>query len=249
MQETRRADSYHWVTLTYDQTPFDDNHMMTLDKTDVQKFLKRLRKLKRDFSKQKIRYYICGEYGSKNKRPHYHAVIFNSSREHIQKTWDGFYSPTSECPAILGTSYFDDVNEQTIAYTAKYMQKGKIIPQFKGDLRSPEFQTFSKDIGSNFITDATRDFYNQDPRRSFVHVNGFRKALPDYFVRKFKICPVFHLAKTHLAQTEAAERLAEQLQRWERDKTFHQTFESYRYTQKMNALQHFRDKATKRQKL
>jgi len=249
MQETRRADTYHWVTLTYDQTPFDDNNMMTLDKTDFQKFIKRLRKKKRDFSKQSIKYYACGEYGSKNKRPHYHAIIFNSCPQHIQSVWDGFYSPVSELPAICGNSYFDQVNENTIAYTAKYMQKGRIIPSFKGDLRAPEFQLFSQGIGSNFITDATRTFYNADPSRSGVHVNGFRKALPEYFYNKLVICPVFRLAKAMLAQHMAAEKLSEQLQRWERDKTFHQTFEAYRYTQKVNALQHFRDKASKRQKL
>lgn len=39
----------------------------------LQKFFKRLRK---KFG-EGIRYFACGEYGSKNGRPHYHALLFN----------------------------------------------------------------------------------------------------------------------------------------------------------------------------
>lgn len=55
-----------FVTLTY-----DDNHCPEkLDKRDLQKFFKRLR------HKTPLRYFACGEYGSKTRRPHYHAVFF-----------------------------------------------------------------------------------------------------------------------------------------------------------------------------
>lgn len=78
-------DNYCWfVTFTYDDlhlpkpisilnretgsiTPF-----YPLVKKDMQDFLKRLRKR---FSG--VRYYLCGEYGSKSFRPHYHVLLFN----------------------------------------------------------------------------------------------------------------------------------------------------------------------------
>jgi len=246
MQETKVSDSATWVTLTYKYPPLDDNNMMTLDRTDLQKFFKRLRKHKRDFSKQKIKYYACGEYGDQFERPHYHAVIFNSCPEHISKSWCDFWSPLDEQGRVLGIATFDVVNERTVAYTAKYMNKGKLIPKFKGDLRIPEFQLFSIGLGINFINDATRTFYNSDPTRNAVTVDGFKKALPRYFYNKLVLCPVFKLAKRLHAQTEATQKLAGQLVEWEQNKTYHQTFEAYRYTQKTAAVAAFREKIAKR---
>lgn len=78
-------DNYcYFVTFTYDDehlpTPISILNRKTgsitrfspLVKKDMQDFMKRLRKR---FSG--VRYYLCGEYGSKNLRPHYHALLFN----------------------------------------------------------------------------------------------------------------------------------------------------------------------------
>lgn len=59
-----------FITLTY-----DDAHLPAdgkINKDHLQRFFKRLRKT----LPQKIRYFACGEYGSKTRRPHYHAIIF-----------------------------------------------------------------------------------------------------------------------------------------------------------------------------
>lgn len=58
-----------FVTLTYDNS----NCPYEISKKDVQDFLKRLRKA---VFPLKIRYYCCGEYGSKYLRPHYHLILF-----------------------------------------------------------------------------------------------------------------------------------------------------------------------------
>ena len=59
------------VTLTYDSEflpPFG-----SLVPSDLQKFLKRLRKsLGAD-----IKFFACGEYGETGGRPHYHLCLFN----------------------------------------------------------------------------------------------------------------------------------------------------------------------------
>lgn len=57
-----------FVTLTYSDESLPEN--ATLVPGDVQKWLKRLRKLK------KVRYYLVGEYGEKSHRPHYHVALF-----------------------------------------------------------------------------------------------------------------------------------------------------------------------------
>ena len=59
-----------FVTLTYNTkyVPMSKNGFMTLDKSAVQLFMKRLRKN----SSRKLKYYAIGEYGGKRSRPHYH---------------------------------------------------------------------------------------------------------------------------------------------------------------------------------
>lgn len=56
-----------FVTLTYD----DDYCDGALHKEHFQEFVKNLRNM--NF---KVRYFACGEYGSKTNRPHMHAILF-----------------------------------------------------------------------------------------------------------------------------------------------------------------------------
>ena len=59
-----------FVTLTY-----DDDHLPeynSLNYKHFQDFMKRLRK-----SHNRVRFYMCGEYGEDFSRPHYHALLFN----------------------------------------------------------------------------------------------------------------------------------------------------------------------------
>lgn len=49
----------------------------TLCKRDLQLFLKRLRQANGKKSASQMRYYACGEYGSRYGRPHYHILAFN----------------------------------------------------------------------------------------------------------------------------------------------------------------------------
>lgn len=63
-----------FVTLTYDNfnLPIDDDGP-TLRKCDPQLFMKRLRWY---FSSKRIRFFLCGEYGPRTFRPHYHVILF-----------------------------------------------------------------------------------------------------------------------------------------------------------------------------
>lgn len=246
MQENRVADYSYFVTLTYEQPPLTKTNQMTVDKTDVQKFFKRLRKYDHESFKP-IKYYLCAEYGDTYERPHYHAIIFNAKAQHIQSAWQG-YRPVDDFNRSLGNVKLDIVNEKTIAYTAKYMNKGKLIPKHKNDDRTPEFQLFSKKLGINFITNAVRTFYSSDPTRNSVSVDGFKKALPRYFADKLIVCPVFRLAKRLYIQDKADILLAEQREEFRQNPTYHQTFEAFREEKKRNAVQQFRDKLKKRNK-
>ena len=59
-----------FLTLTYDPLYLPKDGCLV--KKDMQNFFKRLRKN----LKTKFRYLYCGEYGTQNGRPHYHALLF-----------------------------------------------------------------------------------------------------------------------------------------------------------------------------
>ena len=104
--ELQYHDSAYFATLTY-----DDDHVplvygslgengdychMSLRKRDLQLWLKRLR---RAFSDDHIRFFACGEYGDQTLRPHYHAILFGLHLDDLKvKRVDvkGFVYYTSE---------------------------------------------------------------------------------------------------------------------------------------------------------
>lgn len=112
-----------FITLTYN----DDNLPAggTLVKSHYQKFMKRLRKHNPGV---KIRYFQCGEYGDKNRRPHYHACLFNFDfKDKIP--WKEENGTTLYISAELtqlwpyGFSTIGEVTFDSAAYVARYIMK------------------------------------------------------------------------------------------------------------------------------
>lgn len=64
-----------FVTLTYSEenVRYSSAGLCTLDSTDPQKWLKRIRLA---VSPVRLRFYLVGEYGDATWRPHYHAALF-----------------------------------------------------------------------------------------------------------------------------------------------------------------------------
>lgn len=136
MQEEKQSQNAHFITLTYDTkyVPITANSYMQLNKADVQKFLKRLRK-RSTGELPGIKYFCVGEYGGKSLRPHYHIVMFNVQIEHIQGAWD------------RGSVHYGSVTGASVGYTLKYMSKKSKIPMHRNDDRQPEFALMSKNWG------------------------------------------------------------------------------------------------------
>lgn len=115
-----------FITLTYsnENVPKAKNHL-TLCKRDVQLFIKRLRK----HTNKKLSYFLCGEYGPKTHRPHYHAIIFgyepkDLKLEKISKTNIEIYR--SNELAKIWSKGFIAIEKATYAagaYVARYVQK------------------------------------------------------------------------------------------------------------------------------
>lgn len=128
MHEAQCHEKNSFITLTFapEHLPADKS----VHKEDVQKFLKRLRKE----IGVNIKYFACGEYGDKNKRAHYHAIIFGydfPDKTLHSKTKNGdllYRSATLEKCWPFGHSLIGDVTFQSAAYVARYVMKKR-----KGD--------------------------------------------------------------------------------------------------------------------
>lgn len=174
-QQEKVSMSSLFVTLTYDTdyVPITKNGYMSLRRRDVQLFFKRLR-FKAN-SKYPIKYYLCGEYGTVRRRPHYHLIVFNSDGQSIEEAWTINGSP-------IGAVHYGTVTSASIAYTAKYMAKGRVVPEHSRDDREKEFSLMSKGLGLNYITDAVVQWHKENLSRAYViNEGGSKVAIPRYY--------------------------------------------------------------------
>lgn len=169
MQEDNNCRNSFFVTLTYDtdNVPLHSNGYMSLDKSDLQKFFKKMRKRGSVF-----KYYGVGEYGSKSFRPHYHVIFFgNISEQHIFDSWN------------KGHVHIGNVSGASISYTVKYLDKPKKIPVHSKDTRLKEFSVMSKGLGKIFIeNDEVFNHFKKNLANTFCYTaGGYKIPLPRYY--------------------------------------------------------------------
>lgn len=184
MQEQKVSSTSFMLTLTYNSShiPISKNGFRSLDKTDVQKFIKRLRKASKinDYGLTKsIRYYAAGEYGSETKRPHYHLLIFNVHPNNIVDSW-------KLANQEIGSIHLAPLNMATIQYAFKYLQKASTVGKFERDDRAKEFQLFSKGLGANYLSREMVAWHkNNLKERCFIPIEDGKKiAMPRYYKQK-----------------------------------------------------------------
>lgn len=113
-----------FLTLTYNEDKLPSIYVV---KEEFQKFMKRLRK----HTKQKLRYMVSHEYGSKTFRPHHHAIIFGynpKNQKNLLTSKSGeplFISDEIEKLWTNGFHSIGSANEKTAYYIASYSLKGK----------------------------------------------------------------------------------------------------------------------------
>lgn len=173
-----------FITLTY----ADEWLPPTLQFDDLQKFWKRLRK---DLQGRKIKYYACGEYGDKTRRPHFHAIVFGldfkgSDRELVKENWP--YAHWSELEQTArGRKAIGDVTFGSAFYVAGYVNK-KLIGS-KAELEYaergvvPPNVRMSKGLALQFALDNKELLTNS---LTFAY-GGYKAALPRYFRDKLNI--------------------------------------------------------------
>lgn len=75
MNEAKCWPSNYYVTMTYNAEYMPPGGTVCL--RDVQLFMKRLRKHCNSSKDNPVRFFLGAEYGDDNRRPHYHALLFN----------------------------------------------------------------------------------------------------------------------------------------------------------------------------
>lgn len=177
-QEEKRSHNAVFLTLTYDtdHVPITPKGYMSLDKkSHLTKFLNLLRKWHYRNDKYgkdwRIKYYLCGEYGTLSDRPHYHAIMFNVDKLAIAECWQ------------YGDIHIGDVTGASLMYTLKYMVKEGKIPKHQNDDRIPEFSRMSKKLGSNYLDDERNvKWHKADINRNYiVDLGGIKIPLPRYY--------------------------------------------------------------------
>lgn len=182
VQEEKVSSSAYFVTLTYGihSVPVSKNGFMTLAPKDMDLYFKRLRKLvKQRYRRCGIKYYYAGEYGSLNKRPHYHAIIFNVPDERdLSEAWCLRGIP-------IGQIHVGKVTQDSIAYTMKYIDKSTWKMAHQRDDRYPEFSRMSQGLGSSYLTPEIIRWHRADPDNNYCSLyQGHRIAMPRYYRKK-----------------------------------------------------------------
>nr|QJB20536.1 MAG: replication initiator protein [Microvirus sp.] len=207
MHEAQMHKHSAFVTLTYSDEALqkkDNLVLKELQHEDFQLFMKRLRKR---FGAG-IRYYMCGEYGEKFGRPHFHAAIYgvHFKDKKLFKARRGQNLYTSAMLTDIwghGHASFGKLTFNSAAYIARYIMKKVIGPsaadhyerldEFGEYIRiQPEYQQASRRPG---LAKAWFDKFHGDiyPKDSF-HIGGTEMRPPKYYDLQFEIASPAEMA-------------------------------------------------------
>lgn len=116
VHEAQMHESSIFLTLTYSDDFLPGPSLLYLD---FQLFMKRLRK-----EYGPVRFFMCGEYGEENLRPHFHAILFGI---HVGdgKKFDDTLKTSATIDRIWGKGFapFGDVTADSAQYVARYSVK------------------------------------------------------------------------------------------------------------------------------
>lgn len=184
-----------FITLTYSDDFLPENG--NLHYPHFQLFMRYLR---RRFSDVKVRFYMCGEYGTTSGRAHYHACLFGvdfSDRVAFRQSDAGFMSYTSETLSSLwkfGDAWVGDLTFESAAYCSRYITTKLLgnaakdvyhVNRITGELfvRVPEFTKMSLKPGIG------RPFYDRFRSDMFPHdrvvIRGAVSKPPRYYAKLY----------------------------------------------------------------
>lgn len=177
-----------FVTLTYDDEHLP--HAESLDRDDLTKFHKRLKK-----RVPNLRMFYCGEYGDETDRPHYHSIYFGwwpGDALYVGQIngVDTYRSEVLDRVWGKGKVEFSAPTFESMQYVAGYVtkkitgEKAKEHYQWTNESgevfqRTPPFQgqSLKPGIGFEWIMRFMRDVYSKDQ----IVINGNVHPVPRYY--------------------------------------------------------------------
>lgn len=201
MHEASLYESNCFVTLTYGRDKLPPGG--SLCHSDFQGFMKRLRFHHGDL----VRYFMCGEYGPLNLRPHYHACLFNvdfrSDSVQAGKSASGavFYdSPTLARLWTHGRVSVQPLTAETAGYCTRYIMKKALgknsetayqdIDPETGEIfqRKPEYCAMSlkPGIGARWFEKYHRDVFPHDFVVRGGSGGGAKQPPPRYYDKLYR---------------------------------------------------------------
>lgn len=192
-----------YITLTYRDACLPPNGSLVY--RDFQLFLKRLRER---FARESIRFYMCGEYGDENRRPHFHALLFGfdfPDKQYLKRSPAGeslYRSAILESLWTFGYSSIGAVTFESAAYVARYVMKKRtgdlakthytVVDRVTGEVTNlePEFNRMSLGgrsakggIGASWFQRFRTDVYPSGK----VVVRGVECKAPRYYDKLFTV--------------------------------------------------------------
>lgn len=181
-----------FVTLTYSDAELPPGG--SLRGRDVTLFIKRLR---HHYPDQPFRYFLCGEYGERLGRPHYHICLFGldfEDKRYIGKTQSGHEQFESQILSLVwrrGLARVSAFTPSCAAYTARYILQKHNGPESEAKYQKidphtgevfqleKEFNRASRNpaIGFNFL----RLYWPSVAERGTVVVDGREQRAPRYY--------------------------------------------------------------------
>jgi hypothetical protein len=214
LHESKMHDKSCFITLTY-----SDKYLPTNKKLDHSHYQNFMYKLRQRFGTG-IGFFMCGEYGTKTLRPHYHACLFGidfpdknlygkTDLSHDLWTSDildtlwGMNDPI-ECPNKIGA-----VTQQSAGYVARYVLK-------KQDKDHPQgYQKMSRAnaIGKSWIQKWYSDVFIS-AKGSIILDDGTKTKVPRYYEKWLKTNKpeiwTDYVTHTKIINTERLKKKAEQ---------------------------------------
>ena len=174
----------------------------TLNKTEFSNFIKKLRAYwEYHYNVKGIRFFACGEYGGKTKRPHYHLIVFGmpmvcNDLEQWGASELGYKRLTSKTISEIWGKGFVDIGKVTwesAAYVARYTLKkayGKDAKKWESEhVKEREFIDMSRmpGIGRKYYEEHKEDMYKFDEAWIRKGLTGATVKIPAYFDRLFDV--------------------------------------------------------------
>lgn len=180
-----------FITLTYREPPPGNS----LNPQDTRDFIRRVRySLNTPF-----KYFLVGEYGDQNCRPHYHALIFGhdfglEKKRDPERPETSVYAinktealRSSELDELwgLGHTSVGELTFDSAAYCAQYAMKkvngSRAKEHYQG--RYPEFMRCSNEgIGKKYAN----QFADEIILHNGVMSNGTKQPIPAYYLKQFE---------------------------------------------------------------